>query len=42
MVSQHGSEGTWDELRGQWVEDISLLELQGLELSLDLLKGNAV
>lgn len=42
MVPLQGSEGTGDELWGQWVQDIGLLELQGLQLSLDLLKGDAM
>lgn len=37
-----GPEGSGDELRGQWVKDIGLLELQGLQLSLNLLKGDSV
>ncbi len=37
-----GPEGARDELRGQWVEDVGLLELQGLQLSFDLLKGDAM
>lgn len=35
-------EGTGDELWGQWVQDISFLQLQGLQLCLDLLKGDAM
>lgn len=37
-----GSEGAWDEFWGQWVEDVGLLELKGLQLCLDLLKGDAM
>lgn len=42
LVSLKGPEGPRDELRGQRVEDVRLLELQGLQLSLDLLEGDAV
>lgn len=37
-----GPEGTWDEFWGQWVENVGLLELQGLQLCLYLLKGDAM
>lgn len=37
-----GPEGAGDEFWGQWVQDVGLLELQGLQLSLDLLKGDAM
>lgn len=42
VVPLQGPEGAGDELRGQWVQDVGLLELQGLQLSLDLLKGDAM
>lgn len=42
VVPLQGPEGTRDELRGQRVQDVGLLELQGLQLSLDLLKGDAM
>lgn len=42
LVSLQGSEGTRDELRSQGVQDVRLFQLQGLQLSLDLLKGDAV
>lgn len=42
LVSLKGPEGPRDELRGQRVEDVRLLELQGLQLSLDLLEGDAL
>lgn len=42
MVSLQGPKGTRDELWSQWVEDIGLFELQGLQLSLNLLEGDAM
>lgn len=42
VVALHGSEGTGDELWGQRIQNIGLLQLQSLQLSLDLLKGDAV
>lgn len=42
VVSLQGSEGTRDELWSQGVQDVRLFELQGLQLSLDLLKGDAM
>ena len=38
----HGAEGAGDELRGQGVEHVGLLQLQCLQLGLDLLEGDAV
>ena len=42
MGAQQDSEGPGDELGGQRVEHIGLLELQGLQLGLDLLVGDAM
>lgn len=36
------AQGAGDELRGQWVEHIGLLQLQGLQLDLNLFKSDAV
>ena len=42
MGAQQDPEGPGDELGGQRVEHIGLLELQGLQLGLYLLVGDAV
>lgn len=42
VVSLQGPESTGYELWGQWVQHVGLLELQGLQLGLDLLKGDAM
>lgn len=42
VVPLQWPEGTRDELWGQWVEDVGLFELQGLQLRFDLLKGDAM
>ena len=41
-MALQGSQGSGDELRGQRVQDVGFLQLQGFQLSLDLLKGDAV
>ena len=42
MGAQEDAESPGDELGGQRVEHERLLELQGLQLGFDLLKGDAV
>lgn len=37
-----GSQGSRDELRGQWVQHVGLLQLQSLQLGLDLLESDSV
>lgn len=42
VMTLQGPEGAGNELRRQWVQHVRLLQLQGLQLSFDLLKGDAV
>ena len=42
VVPEQWPEGAGDELWGQWVKDVGLLQLQGLQLRLDLLEGDTV
>lgn len=42
VMSLQGPEGTRNELWRQRIQDVSLLELQSLQLSFDLLKGDAM